>query len=208
MPKKRHLSVATVLDKNRIASGFVFLSMLEIDVIDPVTNSYVETLRMVNNNENIVYQGETYLKSAFDLEVKVESGSMPEIDLNCVDYTLYIQEQMQAYGGAVGFEVRVMLVNSGNLTQSPEINETFKVISSSANNYSVTLKLGADNPLVHRFPSRFQFRDRCQWQYKSAECGYVGATTTCDFSLGDSNGCITHSNSLNFGGFPGIKSKT
>lgn len=203
----RHVSVATAIEKNRIASDVAFVTCIEIEVRDPVTGNYVETVRMVNNNESITYQGHVYTAANFEFEIKAEAGSIPDITVTARDYTQELQVRMQAYGGGVGFQVRMMEVNTGNLNVAPEVEEVMTVVGASAQDYNVTFTLGAENPLTMRFPRRRQFRDRCPWAYKGAECKYSGPLASCDFTLKGANGCVAHANSLNFGAFAGIRNK-
>jgi phage-related protein len=200
-----HLSVATVIEKNKIASAVAFVPLLQIKVVHPTTLELVETIYYANNPEAITYQGNTYLAAAFQFQKRTTSGTLGEMSLTVKDYTQAIQERMEAYGGGVGFEVTVLMINTGNLNQAPEIAETFKITSASAKGYDVSWTLGAENPLTVRFPRRMQNRDRCPWIYKGAECKYAGTLPTCDYSLQGTNGCATHNNTLNFGAFPGIR---
>jgi hypothetical protein len=201
----RHLSVATIIEKNKIASTVAFLPALQIHVRNPGTGSLVETLYVVDNTENLTYQGNVYTAMAFDLDIKVEAGEKPEMQLGMKDYTRAIQGRMDLYGGGIGFDVTFLIINSGNLEQPPELMENFTVTGANVKDYNVTFRLGAENPLTRRFPARFQFKDRCPWRYKGAECKYAGPLATCDYTLQGENGCAAHNNSENFGGFPGIK---
>ncbi|HEV7284693.1 MAG TPA: hypothetical protein VGN75_07530 [Kaistia sp.] len=201
---QRHLSVATAIEKNRIASLVAFVICLEIEVKDPETGAFVEMLRFVHNDETLVYRGQTYLAGNFDLDVRQEAGSAPQLTLAVTDISQEIEARMQQYGGGIGFQVRFMVVNTGNLDQPPEVDETALVVGASSKEYVATFELGAENPLMMRFPFRRQFRDRCPWRYKGPECGYTGSLPGCDYTLQGANGCAVHQNSRRFGGFPGI----
>lgn len=52
-------------------------------------------------------------------------------------------------------------------------------------------------------PAKLANRWTCPWTYKDADCAYAGGLATCDRSWDGANGCITHDNAANFGGFPG-----
>jgi phage-related protein len=199
------LSVATVLEKNKLSSGTPFVVMLDIEVVDPNTGVVVEVLHVVRNNEDINYQGHIYVASNFDMQVKAETGAQPETTITIRDMTRDIQTRMQAYGGGVGFNITMMIVNAGNLTQPPEIEEFFQVTGATAQNYTVSFTLGAENALMVTFPRRRQTRNYCQWRYKDPDtCRYSGTLPTCDLSLEGPNGCTVHHNGVNFGAFPGI----
>jgi lambda family phage minor tail protein L len=55
-----------------------------------------------------------------------------------------------------------------------------------------------------RAPKRQCIANICQWQYKSAECGYTGALATCSKTLDDCKVHFGDSAELPFGSFPGI----
>lgn len=201
------LSVASVIEKNRLSSDVPFLICLDIEVVNPTTGMTVETRRVVRNTEDIVYRGNTYTAADFDIQLKQEAGTQQSVSLSMKDYSSAIMALMQSYGGGIGFKVTVMVVNAGNLVQPPEVSEYFEVIAASAANYVVSFTLGAESALAKVFPRRRQTRDFCQWRYKGAECGYTGALASCDLTLNGSNGCQAHNNVIRFGGFPGLNQR-
>lgn len=200
----RHASVATVIEKNRIASAVAFVALLEVYVKDNI-GTVVETLRYARNSENISFQGHEYLAGNFSVEMESTTGETPQVRLSVVDITKAVQSKIEQYSGGIGFEIRVMIVNTGNMTQPAEIDETFFVLGASTKNYNVDFTLGSRNPTLIRFPRRLQLRDRCSWRYKGPECGYSGPLPSCDYSLNGQNGCQAHQNTLRFGGFPGLR---
>lgn len=199
------LSLANVIEKNRIASEHAFLLLLEIQLVNTDTGLVVDTIFVVNNNEDITYQSQLYTAFPFDVKLTQEAGTAPTITLSTVDYQAILLTHLNSLSGASGSTVIMKVVNSGNLTGDAELEEQFEVIGSTANDFKISLTLGAENVLARNFPKSIQHRDRCRWRYKSAECGYAGALPTCDLSLQGANGCQAHANSINFGGFPGLK---
>lgn len=202
----KYTSIATALDKGKLASGVVYTALLEIDILDTSTRLVSETLRFCHNNENYTFQGNTYLAMPFEFSVNRQKGELPTITLTVRDITQVIQSRLQEYDGAVDFPVRLIVVSSAD-TGSAEMIESFTVQNAQAmsDGFTVEFELGAENPLALRFPTRLQFRNRCFWRYKGTECGYTGALPTCDFSIDGANGCRAHSNEARFGGFPGIR---
>lgn len=198
------LSVGTVIEKNKLFSDVAFLNLIEIDVVNPRTHEFVETLYFVNNKENIEYQGHTYMASAFELEIKKENDSVPSLTLTFTDPTRAVEAAIQEYRGGSGFKVRVIYVNTDALDQPPEIEEEFEITYTSNSGYRITVNLGAENPLSKRCPRRFCYREVCTWLYKGKECGYTGELKTCDYTLSGPNGCRVHNNTKRYGGFPGI----
>lgn len=205
MPKS--FSVANVIEKNKLATGEAFLVLLEIILVDTTTGGVVDTIYVVNNNENITYDLNIYQAFPFDLQLSQESGGVPEISLTATDFQKILISHMNSLSGGTGSSVIVRVVNSGNLSAEPELEETFEVIDASASDYKINVKLGAENALRKNFPRGVQMRDRCRWRYKGTECGYVGAIASCDLSLQGANGCAAHDNTLNFGGYPGLKGR-
>lgn len=203
----KQLSVATVIEKNRLSSDEPFLVCLDIRVVDPQTQALVETLHLVRNTEDITFNGFEYKAILFDIELKEEAGAQSPVSLAITDYTKAVQGRMQAYGGGIGFQVTIVVVNAGALEQPPEVVEDFEVIGASAANYVCTFELGVESTLARNFPRRRQTRDFCQWRYKQpGTCGYTGNLPTCDLTLQGPNGCAAHGNTIRFGAYPGINS--
>jgi len=204
----RALTIAEVIDKNKISSDRVWVYAMKIFVVDSA-GSPVEELNLVNNNEDLTIDGEVYTASSFSVEKKETGDSLGSIKVTAHDHTRFLQTRLQQYFGAVGFVVHISfaLTDDGLPTASlnADLVEEYKIIMSSANDFMVSLELGADSPLNVLIPKRVQSQDRCSYRYKSIECGYVGAETSCDFTLDGANGCAFHSNSPRFGGYPGIK---
>lgn len=202
------LSVVTVIEKNRVASDTPFLVCIEIGIVNPASGDLVETLRLVRNTEAITCNGLEYQPAMFDIELKQAAGEQQQVTLAIKDFSKAVQARMQAYGGGIGFNVKVLVVNGGALNEPPEISEYFEVVGASAANYVCSFILGAENALARRFPRRRQTKDYCQWRYKDEEtCKYAGTKTSCDYSLQGPNGCAAHFNTINFGGFPGIQTR-
>ena len=203
----KSLSIASVIEKNRISSDVPWLVCVDIGVIDPANGNLVETGHYVRNSEDIVFNGSTYLAAVFDIELKEESGSQQSVRLSFKDYSLLVQRKMQNYGGGVGFAITIMVVNAAALSQAPEIIEHFEVTGAESANYDCSFTLGAENGITKVFPRRKQTKDYCQWRYKGEDCKYVGSMPTCDLSLKGANGCSAHGNVVHFGAFPGINTR-
>lgn len=199
----KHLSVGTVIEKNRIASENAFIILLQLDVKDE-NGDPVTTIRFCQNSENVVYGGETYYAGNFTLDFQNENGKEPAMSIAAQDQTKTLTQYVDAYDGLTDNEVIITVVNTGNIDGPPEMQETFKIVSSSIKNYVVTFQLGIESAVNKRFPNYRQFKDRCQWRYKGLRCGYAGAMTSCDYTLKGANGCVAHGNQNRFGAFPGL----
>jgi hypothetical protein len=201
------ISVASVIEKNKIGSDVPYLCFLQVGVIDPTTGGQIDTLNYVNNTEDITYQGVLYTAIQFSIELNDEIGTQPQISLTIQDFSRAVLKTMYAYGGGVGFPVTCMVTNSDALDQPPDVEEFFEIISAQAANYVVTWTLGAESGLTRTFPKRQQRKDFCQWVYRDqATCRYSGNIPNCDRTLAGANGCSAHQNSVNFGGMPNLVS--
>lgn len=197
-------SIGSIESKNLIASDKAFLIAMQVEVKDIDNPAIIEVLHLVSNNEDIVLGGVNYTAFPFQVEFKYEAGTQADITVTAKDVTRVLQSRMQTYNGAVGFNVRLMIYHQDDFTGKPEFEEYFQVVSATSSDYIVTWRLGAENLLDRRIPGRIQYKDRCSWAYKSEECGYLGAKTSCDYTLVGPNGCQAHNNARRFGGFPGI----
>lgn len=200
----RHLSVATAIEKNRVASDKAFLILVEIAVQDDL-GRLVETIRLARNSETYVYHGQPYQASNFNIDLTESADEEPSLKVDAFDPSGFIRERMETYGGGVGFPVKVLIVNTGNPDQPPEISEEFLIVDASQQGVQITFTLGVDNPLLQRFPNRLQYRDQCTVRYRGPRCKYAGPLLTCDYTRYGSNGCLAHDNSTNFGGFSGLQ---
>jgi phage-related protein len=199
----RHLSVGSIIEKNKIASEELFLVLIKVDVKNE-EGEEVNTLTFVKNSENVVFDGLTYQASNFDLDITVENNTEPTIKLTAQDQTRVLMQYVEAYGGLVGSNVTMTVVNSGAMDAPAEIQETFKVLAATNTEYVVEFDLGTDSAVNKRFPNYRQFKDRCAWKYKGPRCKYAGPLAKCDLTLLGTNGCIAHGNIANFGGYPGL----
>lgn len=201
----KSLSVANVIEKNRISSEVPYLALLDIEVVDPNLGVVMETLHIVRNSEDITFNGVLYTALQFEFDLKSEAGAQPTVSVVIHDLTRAIQGRMQQYGGGIGFNVTIMVVNGSQLDKPADVVEYFQIVGASAQNYVVTFQLGAENALMYTFPRRKQTKDFCQWRYKDPDtCGYSGDLPSCDLTLQGPNGCAAHHNTINFGAFPTI----
>lgn len=205
MPKG--LTIAEVIDKNKIASDRVWLYALKVFVTDS-NGTPVEELNIVNNAEQATIDGDLYEPFPFSLQKKESDGDLGSLEVSVADMTRAVQTRLQQYQGLIGCRVDVILalMDAGLTTASTnsDLVESYKVVNTSASNFTVKFSLGAENPLNFLVPKRIQSKDRCTFKYKSTECGYVGGLPSCDFTLDGANGCTVHANEERYGGYAGI----
>jgi hypothetical protein len=201
------ISVASIIEKNKLGSNVPYLAFLDVGVIDPATGATVETLHFVNNTEDVTRQGIRYTAMQFSLELQSQAGTQPSINVSIIDYSRLVIQRMIDYDGGTGFPVTVMVVQAGGLNDAPDVTEFFEIVTGTADNYVANWTLGAENALTKQYPRRMQRRDFCQWVYRDTNtCRYAGTLLSCDRTLHGPLGCKAHENVINFGGNPNLNS--
>jgi len=194
------LSALSILEKNKISSTGAWLILLTVTL----PNSTV--IRLVRNNEDVTYQGESYIAFDFALEAVVHDikGKLPSVNLKVSNVGRVFQSYIEEMEGIVGSIVLIQIVNSALLAEDfSELDLTFEIQKTSADSMYVTFELGIPSPLNKRFPLYRYSGVICNWasRFKGAECKFVGATTTCDGRLST---CESLDNVVNYGGFAGL----
>ena len=190
-----------ILEKNKIAADSAWIILIEIYLDDSTV------LYFARNNEAITYDGQEYQAFPFELDAMKENarGEIPTLTLRVSNVTRIIQAYLEDYSGGVGKTVKLIVVNSENLTEDfAELEMEFEVLATTSSVQWVTFTLGAPNPLRQRFPRHRYFSNYCRWEFKSTECGYTGDATTCNHRLQD---CRAYNNSSRFGGFPSLSER-
>lgn len=204
------LTVASVIDKNKITSDTAWVILLDIYVTDPNTRGVIETLRIARNNENVIFGTDelgdpiVYQAGNFDVKMDQQKGQAPSVSITAHDQTRFIESRMEAMAGGVLSEVQMTIVNTSRISAPPEMQERFQVTNASAKDSVVTFQLGSENPLGVQFPKHRQWQDRCSWRFRGYGCGYTGAAAVCDYSKDGPNGCAAKSNTINFRALPGL----
>jgi phage-related protein len=189
-----------IQEKNKLNATSVWIKLLEVVIPDG------DTLYLCDTNDNIVWNGNTYLPFPFTLPELHESsdGSVKEVSMTLSNVRRVIGNYIQDYdyyrknGGTENVIITLKLVNTAALDNLSPMSWTFKVLSFTLSANDVTLNVGADN-LVNRLFPYYRLSRSCNWKYKDSNtCQYAGALTTCNKSLAD---CVLHNNTTNFGGF-------
>lgn len=195
----RQLSLAGILAKNKLASETAWLMLLEIKLPnDP------DPICLVQNNENIIWGGKTWLAYGFSLgEAKEDNqGSIPEITVNVDNTSRDIEYYIQSGGGGTGAKVTIRIVLSTALDNAePELEEYYSVTNTMVTEQYIQFKLGNAYPSRIRRPFGRYMKNTCPFKYKGIECGCTSDLASCNHTLSD---CRERNNSKRFGGFPGI----
>jgi lambda family phage minor tail protein L len=194
------IPAALIAEKNKLSNGSPFLLLCEIQLTGT-------TLRLVKNEANISWQGETWAAFPFDIDDMGEAGrsEVPRLQLSVSNVSRAIQNYVEQYDGGIDATVILRVVHADHLvgteTDTTMIRLDYTVTGCSADSKAVTFELGASSPWQRRIPLARARKNFCRFKFKSTECGYSGAETVCDKTL---TRCRALSNSSRFGGFPGI----
>lgn len=219
-----HVPPIALLEKNLLATGEKFVWLYEVEVpTDPPTR-----YRLVRNTQPITFRGNVY--SPFPVshtETKLDDrGNLPTVDLTVSNVSRELMSTLNSHDGLVGQPVRIILTHDLTIVTGQSIWEhNYKVIKTTATDKIVSVKLGDLNLYDVKVPAQKMMRYYCRHQYQDAYCGYAvdpsheNYLSTCDKTLGGTNGCRTHGRSEayagipvlhpeRFGGFPGIPERT
>lgn len=196
-----NLSVAGMLEKSQISSDGVWLLLVEVVIPDSEG-----PLRLVRNNEDIVWNGHTWNAFNFKLgEIKEDhKEKSPSIPLQISNITQIAQAYVEENNGLTGTTVIIRVIHSQHLDNAvPELEETFTVQSTTCDSKWATFYLGTDLSVQLRFPFRRVLKNFCAWRdkYKGIECGYAGPLPACNGTL---QSCRARGNSVRYGGEPSI----
>lgn len=194
------LPSSLIAEKNKLYSVGSFLELLEIQLTENGT-----TLRLVNNNEDIIWGGYTWTAFLFfpgDFEESVE-GENNTLDIRVSNVARVIEGYIEtATNGLIGDTTIYRLISSENLTEQAALTATFQILAVECDDIWCSFTLGLENFFFKRFPLHQYRRNICRYEtFKGEECGYVGAETTCDRLFYT---CISYGNVIRFGGQPGI----
>ena len=200
-----NLSSITKVEKNKLTSGSVWLSMLEINI-----PSVDETIRIVNNNENITWDTHEWQRFPFELDEVSENAnaetSQFQIKVGNVNNVIgqYIR-QYEAYIKLNGFSpitVTLYIVNSNDLSNSVPVYKTNLILTtSSTTSIEVAFTVSARDLFRARTPLHRMYPNSCRFKFKSNLCSYLGQETSCDKTL---KRCRELNNETKYGGFPSI----
>jgi phage-related protein len=189
-----------IAEKNKLFSGGAFLELLEVQM-----SEISDTLRVVNNNEDIEWGGYTWTKFPFEPGDYKEDqqGEAPRVTVKVSNVARVIEGYLdQTDEGLIGDTVIYRLIHSDHLDEDPAIMQSFTIISVECDEIWAYFTLGAENLFLRRFPLHVYQRYICRYEvFKGTACGYSGSETVCDRTFAR---CIELGNEARFGGQPGI----
>jgi len=209
----QRLSLVSTVEKYRLASGNPWYLLL---TVNPMQDGELP-IYLAHGTNDVTWNGQLYEAYNFDLEVIQEkTGSqLPSVVLNVSNAQRKLGGLLEQYEGLVGATCTIDVVQS--LDPDNAILETVFVVVGTVDDADVvTFTLGADNPMQQPVPRFIYLANVCRHVFNTPAmqtrldpmglpCSYLGALLTCDKTLEGTNGCNAHSNSIRFGGFPGIQ---
>lgn len=159
---------------------------------------------VARNNEAIEFNGKTYYPVEFNITTATTTadGSIPTITLSIANETKILQGYVEEYEGLRGGSAVLRLIYAGNLSANTEaLNLSFSILSVVADEHLIALNLGTANLLTRKVPTDIYLAHNCRFKFKSIECGYSGAGSTCNKTYGE---CQNYNNALRFGGYVGL----
>lgn len=201
------ISAVAMEEKNKLSSSSVFFMALEIEI-----PGLGETVKINNMDDSVVWKGETWIPFPVEIDEIVEkAGEVPQLNLRVSNVTRVFEFYLQQYdlyckeNGYQPIVVTIYYLNSLNLaSETPEADYTYNLKQPTLNSTWATFSLGASNPFMRRFPQQRILKNQCRWIFKSAQCGYSDAETSCNKTL---LRCRELDNSSRFGAYPGVGSR-
>jgi phage-related protein len=199
------MKLIEILEKNRLESGAVWVFLLQIDIPG------ASPIYLAGNNENVVWNGETWTAFPFDIsDITEDDKEIPSITLRVSNLSGAIMDYLETNDGGAGVTATLRVVNTDHLDNlTPFFEEELAVKAIPYDDYWIEFKLGADFVANQRTPLDRYMKDFCHYpgttRYCGVECGLpvsIKATySTCNGSLVQ---CRERGNSPRFGGFPGL----
>lgn len=185
-------------EKNKQANEPIYLYTI-------VLYNGLVNLTLAEYDTDVVYDGVTYTKFPIK-HGSIGENSQGEIDsfrvtLSNVDRV--VQGYLEAYD-LRGKQVIITLVWANQLADTDaNIKFTYYIDNYSATQDNVTFTLTSKYDIMDlTLPNGKYNRNYCRWKFKSSECGYAGAQTTCDKRKATCK--TTMLNIARYGGFPSV----
>jgi phage-related protein len=212
------LSVVANIERHRLASGEPWILLLQLmypGSADPTAQQQWVTL--ARNDSPVTFDcgdglgPQVYQPFNFDVgEYTLSSkGDFPELEVKASNVLRILQNTVEQYGGVVGANLNLYVVNAANPAGEPDLAMAFTVKQTICDAKLVTFKCGATSPLRRLFPLLMYRVNFCGWVYNSPalqaraaadptfrnpgkQCGYIGPLPTCSHTIDGATGCQAH----------------
>jgi len=195
-------------EKNTLTSNSVWLSLLEINI-----PSTTDVIRLVSNNDDIVWKTFTWNKFPFELDEISQSSNAEtsQFQIKVANVNNIIGRYIREYdvwikaNGFTPITVTLYILNSKDLANDTPVFSTNLVLaSSSINAQEVSFTVSSRDLFRARTPQSRMFPNNCRFTFKDTKCAYAGIETECDKTL---KTCRLLGNAPRFGGFATIGNK-
>jgi phage-related protein len=190
----RELTPASILEMGKVATDSVWLVLLEIDI-------GTETLYLVGNNEDILWNSITWTAFPFQIETLAEAGKgeVNEVAIKVSNVTTEIQQKLELADGASKAPVTLRVINTESTVDGQsELEMSYVLKSSSWDEKNINFKLTGGNCLTRRTPPSRYLKNFCRFEFLDIRCGLASsAFTTCNKTHAN---CVERGNEQRFGG--------
>lgn len=197
----RTTNATFIAEKNKPENRPIFLYTI-FDYDGASSNLY-----FAEHDENIVFNGVTYQKFPIthDLITEDAQHESSSMKLSISNVSRLIQAYLEQYD-MHDKKVVITMVYADHLDDpDAKLEDTFYIDSYTADEEKAEFTLSSKFDVLDvMLPSRKYMRNNCGSKFKSAECGYGGAETTCNKTFAR---CRQLANQKRFGGFPSIPSQ-
>jgi phage-related protein len=203
------ISAIVATEKNKLISDGVWLILLEITI-----PSVEETIRVVNNNEDITWNSNLWQKFNFDINEISETSNaeISNFQIKVSNINNVIGQYIRQYHAFLktnaheSITCKLYLVNNKDLANTTPVYSTNLVLNiSSVIFYEAAFTVSAIDTYRKQTPNYRMYPNNCRFKFKSTECGYSGEVASCDKSLVTCQGL---NNATRYGGFPTIGNKS
>lgn len=191
------LAAAITREKNKLHGGAPFIWLFDFD------RDGTNRLRLTQHPEAVTFRSVTYTPISMQMgDVDEDPGTLTEIKVAFSNVTGVAQGYFES-GELLDRRCTVRLIaGTQQGASSGAISATYYVHGANCSRDAVVVTLG--NWSLSQIPApRDRFiRSRCRVVFKSTECGYTGALTTCSKAFDHTDGCLGRANQERYGGFP------
>jgi len=192
-----------ITEKNKLTNRPVWL----FTIYDYDSLGLGHNLNYAGWDADVVFAGVTYTRFPIKIDYTANNttGQIDSVTITLGNVSRLVQASLEAYEFR-GKKVKCQMVFIDQLADaSAVIQDTYYIdtYTAYANNVVFTLSSKFD-VLNLQCPSRIYMRTFCYWKFKSTECGYAGATTSCNKTASACKAMLGGSNFARFGGFPSV----
>jgi lambda family phage minor tail protein L len=191
------------------------VTLCQVDTT-PAGYTYTLNFHPYNTDQVAVFNGVTYLPMSVEMSgFKSTTNGLPTPRVTIGNAMGTVSQAIANYNGLQGakftrFKTLRQFIglpaNPNYIMGHPDIFYIDRVSAESAIGVTFDLKSDQENYGL-KLPRQQITKNYCTAQFKSAECGYVGANTICDRTLNGAAGCRFNFGAnaiLNFNGCPEV----